>query len=106
MLQLRVSEKWQSMILTIVFLCAGLIFLASVIIGGDLLRSRYLVHKKVYPATLKNFWLLIASAIVALILSAIVMQNWWYSLSVTFVITVVVGYAIISQSLKPNKRQM
>ena len=93
------------MILTIVFLCAGLIFLASVIIGGDLLRSRYLVHKN-YPATLKYFWLLIASAVVALILSAIVMQNWWYSLSVTFVITVVVGYAIISQSLKPNKGQM
>lgn len=94
------------MILTIVFLCAGLIFLASAIIGGDLLRSRYLVHKKVYPATLKYFWLLIASAVVALILSAIVMQNWWYSLSVTFVITVVVGCAIISQSLKPNKGQM
>jgi uncharacterized membrane protein YeiH len=94
------------MILTIVFLCAGLIFLASAIIGGGLLRSRYLVHKKVYPSTPKYFWFLIGPAVVALILSAIVMQNWWYSLSVTFVITVVVGYAIIGQSLKPNKGQM
>jgi len=87
------------MILTIVSLCAGLISLASAIIGGHLLRSRYLVHKRVYPATPKYFWLLIASTVVALILSAIVMQNWWYSLLVTFVITVVVGYAILSQSL-------
>jgi hypothetical protein len=86
------------MILTIVFIiCAGLISIASAIIGGDLLRSRYLVHKKVYPATLKYFWLLITLTVVALILSATVLQNWWYSVSVTFVITLVVGYAILSQ---------
>jgi len=94
------------MILMIASICASLICLTSAIVGGDLLRSRYLVHKKVHPATLKYFWFLIASTVVALILSAIVMQNWCYSLSVTFVITVVVGYAIISQSLKLNKGQM
>ena len=87
------------MILMIASICASLICLTSATVGGDLLRSRYLAHKKVYPATLKYFWLLIASTVVALILSAIVMQHWWYSLLVTFVITVVVGYAILSQSL-------
>ena len=83
------------MILMIVSLCAGLMSFASAIIGGDLLRSRYLVHKKVYPATPKYFWFLIGSSVVALILSAVVMQNWWYSLLVTSI----VGYAVLSQSL-------
>jgi hypothetical protein len=93
---LQLAEMEIQMILMIASICASLICLASAIIGRDFLRSRYLVHKKVYPATLKYFWLLIASSVVALILSAVVMQNWWYSLLVTFVI----GYAILSQSLK------
>jgi hypothetical protein len=60
----ELARNGNSMILTIVSLCAGLIFLASAIIGGHLFRSRYLVHKKVYPATLKYFWLLTASTVV------------------------------------------
>jgi hypothetical protein len=49
---------------------------------------------------------LIGSAVVALVLSVIVMQNWWYSSLVAFVITMTVGYAIISHSVKPDKGQM
>jgi hypothetical protein len=82
------------MILMIASICASLICLTSAIVGGDLLRSRYLVHKKIYPAAFRCFWLLIASMVFTLILSAIVMQNWW-SLLVTFVI----GYAVLSRSL-------
>jgi len=91
------AEMEIQMILMIASICASIICLTSATVGGDLLRSRYLVHKKIYPAAFKYFWLLIASMVFTLILSAIVMQNWWYSLLVTFVITVVVGYAILSQ---------
>jgi hypothetical protein len=94
------------MILRIIFISAVLVFLVSVIAGGDLLRSRYVVHRKVYPSTLKYFWFLTGSAVVALVLSVIVMQNWWYSSLVAFVITMTVGYAIISHSVKPDKGQM
>ena len=94
------------MILQIISISAVLVFLVSVTIGGDLLRSRYVVHRKVYPSTPKYFWFLIGPAVVALALSVIVMQNWWYSSLVAFVITMTVGYAIISHSVKPNKGQM
>lgn len=90
------------MIFTI--LCAALVSLlvslSSATIGGDLLRSRYLIYKKVYPSRPRYFWFLISSAVVALILSAIVMPNWRYPLLVTLVITLVVGYAVLSQSLR------
>jgi len=94
------------MILRIIFISAVLFFLVSVITGGDLLRSRYVVHWKVYPSTLKYFWFLIGSAVVALVLSVIVMQNWRYSSLVAFVITMTVGCAILSHSVKPDKGQM
>ena len=94
------------MILQIIFISAVLVFLVSVITGGDLLRLRYVVHRKVYPSTPKYFWSLIGSAVVALVLSVFAMQNWWYSSLVAFVITTTVGYAIISHSVKPNKGQM
>ena len=88
------------MILQNTFMPAALVFLVSVITGGDLLRSRYAVHREVYPSTPKYFWFLIGSAVVALVLSVIVMQNWWYSSLVAFVVTMTVGYAIISHSVK------
>ncbi len=91
------------MILQITFISAALVFLVSMITGGDLLRSRYVLHRKVYPSTPKYFWFLIGSAVVALVLSVIVMQNWWYSSLVAFAVTMTVGYAIISHSVKPNK---
>jgi len=91
------------MILQITFISAALVFLVSMITGGDLLRSRYVLHRKVYPSTPKYFWFLIGSAVVALVLSVIVMQNWWYSSLVAFAVTITVGYAIISHSVKPNK---
>jgi hypothetical protein len=94
------------MILQIIFISAVLVFLVSVITGGDLLRSRLVVHRKVYPSTPKYFWFLIGSAVVALVLSVIVMQNWWYSSLVAFVITMTVGYAILSHNVKANKGQM
>lgn len=90
------------MILQIIFISAVLVFLVSVVAGGDLLRSRYLVHRKVYPSTPKYFWLLIGPAVVALVLSVIVMQNWWYSSLVAFVVTMTVGYVIISHKVNPN----
>jgi hypothetical protein len=91
------------MILQITFMSAALVFLVSMITGGDLLISRYVLHRKVYPSTPKYFWFLIGSAVVALVLSVIVMQNWWYSSLVAFAVTMTVGYAIISHSVKPNK---
>lgn len=94
------------MILPIIFMSAVLVFLVSVVAGGDLLRSGYLVHRKVYPSTPKHFWFLIGPAIVALVLSVTVMQNWWYSSLVALVVTMTVGYAIISYKVNPNKGQM
>ena len=82
------------MILMVASICASLICLTSAIVGGDLLRSRYSVHKKIYPAAFKYFWLLIASMVFTLILSAIVMQNWW-----SLLVTLVIGYAVLSRSL-------
>jgi hypothetical protein len=94
------------MILQIIFMSAVLVFLVSVITGGDLLKSRYVVHRKGYPSTPKYFWFLIGSAVVACVLSAIVMQNWRYSSLVAFVIAMTAGYAIISHNVEPNKGQM
>lgn len=90
------------MILQVIFISAALVFFVSVVAGGDLLRSSYLVHRKVYPSTPKYFWFLIGPAVVALVLSAIVMQNWRYSSLVAFVVTMTVGYAIISHKVNPN----
>ncbi len=90
------------MILRIIFISAVLVFLVSVVAGGDLLRSRYLIHRKVYPSTPKYFWFLIRPAVVALVLSVIVMQNWWYSSLVACVATITVGYAKISHKVNPN----
>ena len=94
------------MTLQIIFIAAVLVFLVSVMTGGDLLRSHYLIHRKVYPASPKYFWFLIGSAVVALVLLTIAMQNWWYSSMVAFAITMTAGYAIISHSVKPNRGQM
>jgi len=94
------------MILQIIFISAVLVFLVSVITGGNLLRLRYVVDRKVYPSTAKYFWSLIGSAVVALVLSVFAMQNWWYSSLVAIVITMTVGYAIISLNVEPNKGQM
>ena len=94
------------MILQIIFMSAVLVLLVSVVTGGDLLRSRYVVHRKVYPSTPKYFWFLIGLAAAALVLSVIVIQNWWYSSLVAFVITMTVGYAILSHNVKPNKGRL
>lgn len=93
------------MILKIIVISALLVFLVSVMIGTDLLRSG-LIHRKVSPVPPQYFWFLIGSAIVALSLSVIVMQNWWYSSMVAFVIVMILGYARISGSVKPSKGQM
>lgn len=82
-----------------------LVFLVSVVAGGDLLRSRYLVHQQVYPPTPKYFWFLMGAAVVALVLSAIVMQNWRYSSLVVLVVTIIAGSAIIGHKVSPNKDQ-
>jgi surface polysaccharide O-acyltransferase-like enzyme len=92
--------------LKIIFISALLVFLVSVMTGGDLLRSGYLMHRKVYPVTLKYFWFLMGSAVVALVLSVIVMQNWRYSSLVAVVIVMIVGCSIISNSVKPKKGQI
>lgn len=93
------------MALQIIFISAVLVFLVSVVAGGDLLRSRYLVHQQVYPPTPKYFWFLMGAAVVALVLSAIVMQNWRYSSLVVLVVTIIAGSAIIGHKVSPNKDQ-
>lgn len=93
------------MILQTIFISAVLVFLVSAVAGGDLLRSGYLVHRKVYSSTPKYFWLLIGPALVALVLSVLVMQNWWYSSLVAFVVTMTVGYDVLSHKVNPDKRQ-
>ena len=71
--------------------------------GGDLLRSRYLVAKQIYPVIPRYFWFLTALAVVALILCLIAMRSWWYVSLITTVIALIFGLATVQ---KANKGQM
>lgn len=73
------------MIWTIVSACAVLVFLVSMLAGGDLLRCRYLVAKQIYPIIPRYFWFLMALAVVALILCLVAMQSWWYVSLITVI---------------------
>ena len=93
------------MILTIVFASAVLVFLVSLMTGGDLLRSRYLVAKQICPVIPRYFWFLIALAVVALMLCLTTMQSWWYASLITVVIALIVGFTRAIMQ-KANKSQI
>ena len=93
------------MIRTIVFPCAVLVFLVSMFMAGDLLRSSYLVAKQIDPVIPKYFWFLIALAVVALMLCLTTMQSGRYASLITVVIALIVGFTRAIMQ-KANKSQI
>ena len=76
----------------IVLICSALLFVLSLAIGEDLLKSVYSVQKRIYPVITKYSWVLLTLATIVLSVSMIVMQSSrssWFL--VTFVLATVIG---------------